>query len=61
MKSIRNIAISILVLALLLPAAALIPATASAEVIPAGTISYWGFDEGSGTTAFDPVGTNNIH
>lgn len=33
-------------------------ASVSAEY-PAGMVSYWNFDEGSGTTAFDSVGTNN--
>jgi len=31
----------------------------SAQVYPAGMISYWRFDEGSGTTAIDSVNANN--
>lgn len=37
----------------------MVSATVSAQVYPEGMVSYWKFDEGSGITAFDSVGTND--
>ena len=53
-------AISVLVvLALCLSWISVLVPSSSVPVKAAGTDSYWRFDEGSGTTAFDSVGGNN--
>jgi hypothetical protein len=33
--------------------------TCSAPIYPSGIVAYWKFDEGSGTTAYDSIGTAN--
>jgi hypothetical protein len=54
MKMVRYFAALGAILAVLLVAAAV-----TAQQYPAGMLSYWRFDEGSGTTAYDAVGSND--
>lgn len=48
-----------LLFGILLTVCVVIVAIVFAQVYPVGMISYWTFDEGEGTTAFDSVDANN--